>query len=87
MEKEITRLKQSTTQFKAELAENVKNLAKEKQRSLGELKTTLEVKHELRPGGFKKCTPRKRKNSIIKSKIPFWIVGKLKPLRWSKTRL
>ena len=46
MAKEITKLKQFATQFQAELAENVKNVTEEKQRSLGELKTALEVKHE-----------------------------------------
>ena len=46
MAKEIAQLKQSMAQFQAKLAETVKNVAKEKQRSLDELKTALEVKHE-----------------------------------------
>lgn len=46
MAKEITRLIQSTVQFQAELAKTVKTATEEKQRSLDELKTALEVKHE-----------------------------------------
>ena len=46
MAKEITRLKQSTAQFQAELTKSVKNIVEDKQRSLDELKTTLEVMHE-----------------------------------------
>ena len=45
MAKEITRLKQSATQFQSKLAESVKNTVEGKQRSLDELKTTLKVKH------------------------------------------
>lgn len=46
MAKDITWLKQFTSQFQAELVETVKTAAKEKQRSLDELKMDLEVKHE-----------------------------------------
>lgn len=46
MEKEIARIKQFAAQVQAELAEKVKNVAEERQRSIDELKTTLEEKHE-----------------------------------------
>ena len=46
MAKEITQLKQSAVQFQAKLVESVKTTAKEKQRSLDEVKMDLEVKHE-----------------------------------------
>ena len=46
MVKEITWLKQYVVQFQAALVEIVKTATEEKQRSLDELKTTLEAKHE-----------------------------------------
>ena len=45
MAKEIARLKQSVAQSQVELAETMKNIVKEKQMSVDELKMALEVKH------------------------------------------
>lgn len=46
MEKEISCLKQSTTQAQHELAEYMKNTSEDRKMSLDELRVALEVRHE-----------------------------------------